>query len=90
MPNRITPYREGGEVARHCAICRSEIYGCNGFVKAGDLLELDAGSREYKDVREMCGLCSEMYMWSADGIGVELNPVYEATLAALANQPGET
>ena len=42
---------------RHCSKCGTPITACNGFTKAGDLLELWDGARAYKDVRELCGTC---------------------------------
>ncbi len=37
--------------------CKRPIEGCNGFVKAGDLMEAMAGERPVEQVREMCGKC---------------------------------
>ena len=42
---------------RRCHQCGILIDMCNGFVKAGDWLDLVAGKIEAKDVRELCGLC---------------------------------
>ena len=43
---------------RHCCNCQTPIYGCNGFIKAGDMLEFQDGLRAGKDIRELCGKCA--------------------------------
>ncbi len=37
--------------------CRRPIDACNGFVKAGDINEAIAGTRPWREVRELCGKC---------------------------------
>ncbi len=47
--------------ARQCAKCLSGIYGCMGFVKAGDVLE------QRVLVRELCGKCALVWQWASGG-----------------------
>ena len=42
---------------RKCSCCRAPVYGCNSFVKAGDLIEFEDGKRKGEDIRELCGKC---------------------------------
>lgn len=41
---------------RTCSHCGALIIACMGFVKAGDIIEIQNGKR--KDVRELCGKCA--------------------------------
>jgi hypothetical protein len=38
-----------------------------GFVKAGDWLEAEAGTRPWTEVRELCGGCVKRWQWTAEG-----------------------
>lgn len=46
---------------RLCSGCGRIITVCNGFVKAGDILE---GRSE---IRELCGACASKYEWNDKG-----------------------
>lgn len=46
---------------RYCAECDAEITGCNGFTKAGDVLE------NAPQPRELCGRCALTVEWTAEG-----------------------
>jgi hypothetical protein len=54
---------------RHCANpnCGREITACNGFAKAGDVIEAQDGTRSWLEVRELCGHCAEFYRWTPEG-----------------------
>jgi hypothetical protein len=54
-------------VERSCAKCGGEITACMGFVKAGDWLEAEAGTRPWTEVRELCGGCVKRWQWTAEG-----------------------
>ena len=55
-------------MTRFCAgQCGREIKESMGSVKAGDWDEFNMGVREAKDVRELCGACSERFQWAEDG-----------------------
>lgn len=43
---------------RNCTRCGEATYECMGSVKAGDILEVEAGIREWSAVREICGRCA--------------------------------
>ena len=51
---------------RACAVCQTPIEGCNGFVRAGDVMELLAGSRKPCAVRELCGKCVMRWGWGGE------------------------
>lgn len=48
-------------IARHCMDCKTKIFECMGFVVFGDFLEALSGQREWKNVRERCGKCVEIW-----------------------------
>ena len=52
--------------ARPCAACGGMIHACMGFTKAGDVLAIEAGTRTERP-RELCGLCSEVWIWNVGG-----------------------
>ncbi len=46
---------------RTCVKCGSEISGCMGFAKAGDVLE------NRPEPRELCGKCALTVEWTPEG-----------------------
>lgn len=57
---------------RLCVACGVEIHRCNGFTKAGDVLEWmkfwwHGAPQPKKLPRELCKLCVHKYEWNREG-----------------------
>jgi len=53
-----------GKSQRCCSKCKRSLEECMGYVKAGDVLELQTGGTR---LRELCGLCVIVWSWARDG-----------------------
>lgn len=58
--------KESREAMRACFKCGRKLEACNGFCKAGDVLDLIKGRRTERP-RELCGLCVELWRWTKNG-----------------------